>query len=276
MTAILPTSLLSSLFVLMQAAATPGAAGQTSAAAPQPRAVTFRDGLLSVSPAAYRLDRLVEQISQQADVAVVGMDVLDGATAAVQIDALPVDQALRRILAGHDAFFYYGAEQDQPAKLRVVWVYRPGGGRGLEPIPPDVWASTKELEERTANPDPEVRAAAIEELIERKRERSLDAALRGLRDEDSQVRTRALYAALSGGLELPAAALKTALADSSENVRFLALDALATGDNARAVAKGALQDPSAFVRARAQEILAGLDAASRPRPPAGHQRPPKL
>ncbi len=237
--------------------------------------VLLRDGRVSVSGEGVSLDFLLDEISRLGDIALVRGDDTAGTRVSVDFKDFTIDEALRRLLATRDAFFFYGGGEDRPASLRVVWIYAPGAGRGLAPVPPDRWASTREIEELLRDEDPDTRAMAIEALVERKKGRSLGAVLQALRDADERVRTRALYAALAGELELPAETLLEAFTDASANVRFLALDALAHHPDFPTIARRALQDSSAYVKARAAELLAARDAATRPRQGPTPQRPPK-
>lgn len=69
----------------------------------------------------------------------------------------------------------------------------------MEPVPPEQWASTKELKEKFASKDAVTRAKAIGALVERLREGAQDDVMEALRDPDPQVGTRALYKAQEGG-----------------------------------------------------------------------------
>ena len=88
--------------------------------------------------------------------------------------------------------------------MLVVWVYPRNAGRGLYPVPAEDWASTAEIDERLADPDPEERAWAIETLVERRGERAQDAVSKALGDDNEEVRTSALHSAVEEGIELPA------------------------------------------------------------------------
>ncbi|MGH3118772.1 MAG: HEAT repeat domain-containing protein, partial [Gaiellales bacterium] len=188
---------------------------------------------------------------------------------------LPLDEALRRLLQDHDAFFFYGVERDRPASLRVVWVYPKGRGRGLMPVPPETWASTKELEGELRDADPPTRGRAVETLVKRKGERARDEVLRALADPDGRVRSRALHSALRARLDFPVELLtRLALEDSSSHVRFLALEALETRPAVIApIASRAMHDPDPHVRSKAGEILSKLDRDARRARASGRSRP---
>lgn len=233
--------------------------------APQP-VITVKDGRLTVQVQQWPLERVLEEISRHARVGIVRAPGVEGERVSVQFQELPVDEGLRRILTAHDAFFFYGGEEKAPTSLRAVWIYPRGGGRGLQPVPPETWASTMELEGRVADPDPGVRVRAVEALVERKGDQAGEAVLDALRDHDDQVRIRALYQALRAGVKLPTDALRDlALNDPSADVRLLALAALGGSPELRTIAETVLNDPNPRIQRTAQEILRGLDAPARPR-----------
>ncbi len=251
-----------------------------SGSSPESKAqLIFNDGLVTVRAKDCSLSWLLNELSRKSGVAVLIAEGVGEERLSIDFNKLPAEEALRQILHEYDAFFFYSGEELKPAALRVVWVYPKGQGQGLHPVPPEEWPSTKEIEERLGDPDPEGRARAIEALIDRKGEQAVKAVLKALEDPEARVRTRALYHAFSAGLEIPQDVLiGRALSDSSAIVRFLALEALATGPDAQWIAQRALSDPSPDVQQRAQEILRGLEEASRPRksaPPAQGQRPPQ-
>jgi hypothetical protein len=229
-----------------------------------------QDGKVTIARAVWPLGPALEHVARDANVAIIGMGTTPDEAVEIELSDVPVDEALRRLLGHHDAFFFYGAEGDgNPARLRAVWVYPKGRGRGLAPVPPEAWAGTKELEVRLSDPDAVTRALAIHGLTERKGERALDDVLRALQDSDQEVRTRALYGAITAGVRLPAEVLQNLLAnDLSSNVRFLALQRLQSMPGARAAAMRALKDPHPHIREKASEILAELGD-----PPLGERRP---
>lgn len=231
--------------------------------------VTLKEGRLSVRVENRSQDWVLEEISRQAKVAMTRVSGSGSRRLSVRFEDLSLDDGLRRILADDDAFFFYGAQGRAPASLRAVWIYAKGKGKGLEPVPPEAWASSRDLERDLADADAAVRARAIEALIERKRDGARDAVLEALKDPDEAVRTGALYESLSNDVELSTDLLgDLALDDSSPDVRFLALDALADHPDVRAIAERAASDPSPHVRHKAQEILQALEKASRPDPPS--------
>lgn len=235
----------------------------------QRSSIVFKDGRLSVDAQGRSLQLLLSGISDKTGVVAILDDSVAKQTVSVSFQGLALDEGLRRVLKNNDTFFFYGSDKDQPAALKVVWVYPKGKARGLEPVSPDKWASTKDLERMLSDPDPDVRGRAIETLVERKRQAALDAVLNSLRDGDAQVRTRALYGAEKAGVQLPEGLLNNlVVSDTSADVRFLALQALADSPNARSAAEGALNDPSEPVRHEAQEILARFDSAPQEQKPS--------
>ena len=105
-------------------------------------------------------------------------------------------------------------------------------------------------------------------LVERLGDGARDAVLQALNDPDELVRAEVLQAALDEGLTLPTDLLTNLFFnDPSAQVRFLALEGLRDDPNAREFAERALKDPDQHVQDLAREILAGLDEATRPRPP---------
>jgi hypothetical protein len=234
------------------------------------------EGRLTVRVRNLPLERVLEEISRKAQLAIVKAPGVGREPISVEFQELPVDEGLRRILKENDAFYFYGADKKALASLKVVWIYAKGQGRGFAPVPMEAWASTKELEERLADPDPKSRAQAFESLLERKQDPGI--ALMALHDGDEQVRTRALYGALSRGIALPQESLTSAaLSDESADVRFLALQGLAADPervDLRTIAGQLLNDPHPLVRRRAEEILRRLDPVSPPGPPPSRQKLP--
>lgn len=247
------------LLVALACIATPAPAPAVPGSPP----VAFRDGRLQLDVRARPLGWVLDEISRRASLAVILAEDLRERPVSLQLRDVPLDEGLRELLKEYDVFLFYGAEEKPPSSLKAVWVYPRGAGRGLEPTPPEQWASTREIERRVADRDPSVRSRAVAALIERRSEGARDVVLKALKDEDDQVRTQALYGAVNSDLQLPSAVLVEALNDSSDDVRFLALEALAQSPQAGEIASRALLDPSPHVRAKAEEILSQISTIRR-------------
>jgi len=217
--------------------------------------VRFQNGKLTVSVKDRSLAWILNLISQRTKIAIATND-LNDPRISIDLQDLPIEQALRLILQGYDSFFYYGGEKDGPTSVRAVWVYPNGQGQSVEPVPPEKWASTKEFERRVTDRSPGVRAQAIEALIERKGPAALPVATQALLDPEAGVRVQALYSGLENDLKLPPEMLRDlVLQDPSVDVRVLALQNLAGSAEGREVAQTALYDSDPNVRAAAKEVL---------------------
>lgn len=177
------------------------------------------------------------------------------------IQRLPLDQALRVLLSNHDAFYYYGRDKTAAGELRSVWVYKAGAAAKLKPVPPDTWGSPEELAASLLDTDEAVRERAYRALMTRPDRKSFDlvvAGLRGSGEKNAGLRQRLLSRAVSNGFLIPEDVLyDLARSDNSEEIRWMALDALAQHPAvAKNVAEAALTDPSEAIRERAREILA--------------------
>ena len=254
----------------------PGAqAGQPAPAGEQQPLLKVVEGRLTLKVRNVRLGWILDQLTQKAKVAIVVGTGAGSELATMDLEDTPLEKALREILRHHDAFFFYGPDKDDSAVLQVVWVYPKGKGRALQPVPPEEWASTRELEAALADTNAETRLNATMALIERgSSDRAMQVALRATSDADENVRATALFAAGNKGLKLPRNLLVNLLSiDTSESVRLLALTALARDPSARPYAEMALKDPSLPVQQKAQEILKQLEAAEShgpaQHPPAG-------
>jgi HEAT repeat protein len=170
------------------------------------------------------------------------------------------------VLASYDTFFYYAAGKEPSPSLRTVWVYPKGAAWALQPVPPELWAGSKELEAGLRDQDPQVRARAYDALVARPDPRSRDlvlAALRDGRERHDGVRQSILTAAMQRGMQMPPEVLADlARGDSSESLRLIALDALSDETLLKIVAQSALTDPSEAIRERAARIIGGLNAAA--------------
>lgn len=233
--------------------------------------VACKDSRLTARARNAELEGLLEEVTLACGVPVIVGDTLGRERISIDVQDFPVDQALRQMLAGYDAFYFYAAadngRKNAPAVLRSAWVYAKGQANGLEPVSPADWADTCEHEKRLADPDPEVRFRTFGILIDRLGDGAREAVLRALNDPDERVRAEVLHAAVEGGVELPADRLTSIFAnDRSAQVRFLALEGLRGDPLIRRFAEQAVKDPDQHVKNLAHEILEDLDRAARPRP----------
>jgi hypothetical protein len=227
--------------------------------------VKVSNGLVTINARNRPLGWIFGQLLQASGIPIISSGNVGDSLVSVELHNVPLDGALQQILRGYDAFFFHGTEGDSPASLKAVWVYEKGRGKGVQPVPFELWASTKELEEQLANPDADIRARAYEGVIERRRSGALAAVLKAVKEErDISVRTRIFYTALRKGLQFPPDVLISLVySDSSEVIRLLSLNNLYGDPSLRSVATSALQDPSPNVQNRAREILRELDGSGR-------------
>lgn len=242
--------------------------GILSAAAAQdaPKRI-LENGRVSISLQGCPLRLLLEQLAWESQVAIELSEEIGDDTVTVELKDVPLDHALRTVVARYDSFFYYQAHDAGPPRLRSVWVYPMGAAKAIRPVPPRLWAGARELEANLSDPDPEVREQAYGALMEHPQGRSrglLAEALRG-RETDEALRQRVLSTAISKGTALePGVLADLARSDRSDQIRWMALDALSQHESAREVAEVLRTDPSDPVRQKAAEILGQLNAAARP------------
>lgn len=257
-----------------------------------PAFVTMDGGRLNLLVENRSLAWILEEISRKSGVVVNGAEAVPDAPVSVQLTDIPLDQGLRELLKAQDVFYFYrgdekggdgtsrGEERTAGSFLQAVWIFPKGEGRRMAPIPPELWASSRELKQGLSHPDAAERARTIESLVERNGEQARDDLLRALRDRDDQVRERALNVALASGVPLPASLLEELVqGDPSPAVRFLALGAIGIGSgdapsddpHIKTVAELALKDPDPDVQEQARQILEQLDQSSRPPDPEPRQ-----
>jgi len=244
--------------------------------------ISVTDNRLTLWIQGRRLGWVLDQIARRSGIPIFHDEGVANQVLSMTLQDTAFDEGLREILSGYDMFILYGGEQVAPV---AIWVYPEGKGRQLLPVPPELWASTPEMEQQLGDSDPELRAQAIEALIQRRGLRSLEAILQALEDPHDTVRSRALDAAVNHAVELPTDTLAhLAQLDPSPEVRFLALTALAADlgrgpDNndsdLRSISEYALNDASSHVRAQARQILETLNRALSPPEPEAPQGEPQ-
>lgn len=236
--------------------------------------ITIDSGQLIIRVNNRPLQGVLNEISRQSKVMVMGTAGTVGQTLSVQLDRMPLDQGLRHILKDYDIFFFYsaqdstegkGAQASATAPLKAVWIYPKGEGLDTaSTLPRQETGTADEIKKRMANLSVAERARWVELLIEQKKGDELEAVEIALNDPNDEVRERTLHAALNSGVTLPSAWIENlAVNDFSPMVRFLAMgafirysdDSQVPPPNARTIAQMALRDPSLNVRERAHQIL---------------------
>jgi hypothetical protein len=237
------------------------------------RAVTIAaDGTLSVTATRLTLHSVLSDISVQAKLPIFLSESLENERVSLRLEAVGLEEGLKRLLAAYDAFYLFGPSESEKAKpstsIKRVWVYPKGWGLELEPVPPTLWASTRELEAQLEDPDPGVRSDTYEALIERLGARGLPIVLRGLVDGDGGVRLGTLTAALDGGVDIPSADLHAlVLSDSLQWIRLLALEAVETRPEAMSIAESVKDDQDEVIRNTARLLLERLESHPTKKPP---------
>src|SRR5260370_5559364 len=92
--------------------------------------IRFDHGKLTVKGKDLPLERIAEELTNKAGIALLLTKDVAVQLVSAAIPNLPVDDALRRILRKQDAFFFYGADEDQRAVLNAAWIYSNWHGRG--------------------------------------------------------------------------------------------------------------------------------------------------
>jgi hypothetical protein len=238
----------------------------TSASPTGQMALALEKGRITASIRNHPLGAVLEELSSRTGVALIpspDMDI-EALRVSAELAGVTVDEGLRRLLEDFDAFYYYGVVGNRSSSLRAVWIFHKGAAATLRPVPPELWAGTKELQSSLADTDPEVRARGYEALMSRPDRESRELviqALRGASEPDDAVRERILATAFSTGMSLPRDLLMyLARWDPAERVRLTALNALTFAPTLKEAAEAALTDSSPVVRERAKKILAELEA----------------
>jgi hypothetical protein len=178
------------------------------------------------------------------------------------LDNVPVEEALRQILAAYDSFFFYRGTAQAASELHAVWIYPQGHEVRMPPGEDD----NSTIVEALYHADPETRARGYETLLTRPDWLSPDLLLNGLQDADARVRFRILSQALVANILLPVDTVeRLALADPEAEVRQAALAALIfhpdiDRQQAERLALQASGDPDPAVQSKAMEWLAHLNA----------------
>jgi hypothetical protein len=230
-----------------------------------PIAIAFEKGRLSAQFDQCPLGRVLEEVSRRTNVTLVADDPVTADPTSADFKDQPLEEGLRRLLAGYDLFSYYSAASGASSAPLTVWIYPRGSAAALRPVPPELWASGRELEAALSDPEPSVRGRAYEALMTRPDSRCRDLILKAIlgdTEKDGAVRQQLFSTAIARGFKIPTdLAVQMARADNLPEIRWMALDSLPILPAVKATAQAALSDSDESVRQKAQEILDLLDYA---------------
>ena len=245
---------------------------------------------------------LIEAVAREAELSLEGSESLDGLVT-VRFRGLPISEGLARILGDRSYMLVYGVTPftgsdggvPVPVRLRffeVSSVEKPAGGKGavldveraalfeaLE-FHGDSWDKQDSIEALAeagdpgvagrlgraglADPDVEVRSAAVGALAILGGDVAAEILETALRDVESVVRQQAVVALSEIGGDVAARGLTVALQDWNADLRLRAVDAIGGvgGPTALQLLEHAATDPDQDVRESAEDWLAELRAES--------------
>ena len=224
--------------------------------APGRARVVVRAGTMSLEVRDCTLTQLLSLIASRTGIRIAVSEAIPPSRLSVKTPAQSIEAAIRELLRETDVFVLYAAEPNAGQRLDAVWVFPRGSTRDIEPVPAELWASTRELQHQLTEWSPDLRARAIEELIARAGDAALPDVFTALADGNADIRQRALDAALAAGLDVPLQQLHAlTLNDSSPEVRVRALQALEERPDSVSIIEAATHDPDSNVRREAQGML---------------------
>ena len=98
--------------------------------------VRFEKGRVTASVRNSPIRTFLEELAVRAHIAIVPAEEIGDDTVSVELNDVPLEEALRTVLDAYDSFFYYESGKGRTHSLRSVWVYPTGAGKGLRPVPP--------------------------------------------------------------------------------------------------------------------------------------------
>jgi HEAT repeat protein len=250
----------------------PRAGAQETVAVVPAQWVRIENGRLTLRAQGVGLRRLLDEVSQATSVPFLTFAGADEETISASMDNVPVEDAVRLLLGRYDSFFLYSGDDSGRSALKSVWIYRKGESRGVQPAAPETLESTRQIRSRLADPNASVRVRAFEALLARPGIEELDAITSAAKAErDDEARARMIAALRSTDLAIGPEFWGSLMADPSEQIRMLALEAFEGSPQLREWVRSALSDPSPHVRQHAQEMLESLPPEDRPENPAPPQ-----
>ncbi len=229
--------------------------------------VEISDELLTLKAHNASVRDVLDEIARQSDLIVVSHGPLHGRLT-LQLERLPLSEALRRILRGqsyllHQAHAPSGARIAIDERRSTIWVFSDesaaelGHHQAARRSSSDIALAIEALQSQLMSDDLRVRQEAIKGLRRLKVNEVIAPLSYALTDEDKKVRVKAIYALADIGGNDAAAALAAASADENAWVRAETAYALGMlgSDTAIQVLKHALHDTDSDVRESAIEAF---------------------
>ena len=242
------------------AAATSATSGASTI--PTSSGVTVRQGRVSLHVQNTALHTVLRDFAAQTGVTVTDRANTHTALLTLDLDNVPVEEAIKRILAAFDVFCFYRGTAKATSELHAVWIYPQGHEAQMPPGEED----NSTIVEALYHADPAERARGYEALLARPDWLSPDLLLNGLQDADAQVRFRILSQALVANIRLPIDMIeRLALTDPEAEVRQAALGAMlfhadVDRQQVERIALQASTDPDPAVQSKAMELMAHIEA----------------
>jgi HEAT repeat protein len=246
--------------------------------------VRWEGGKLSVSAEGVCLAVVLREVACRTGMEMQGAETLEEKVHA-EFTALPLDEALRGLLAGVDYAVFGGLSSSQPVRRASLVILGGHGGadqtraRNAPPVPirageragsseagapqppPVVQEDEDELIKRIMSSDPTIQVAAFERLASMDSGRAIEAVEAAIKSGDSGARLQALQLLEhypQADTDTVFSALRAALGDQDVNLKQFAVQALAGrgGSEAMDLLNQAFSTPDANVRLMVLESVA--------------------
>lgn len=228
-----------------------------------PTTVSVDRGLLTLAAQDASLRSLLQELSTQAGIEIHLDPRFEDSTITASFRSRPLEPVLRGLLSAYDTFFAYRVPDElQPAALRAIWVFPWGASEGLIPQePPSKDARCGDPFAGLQSPDAAERVRALEFIAASDDGLAIEALRGALDDESELVRYEAIMKLGQRGMNLlEADVIHILTTDPSPLVRQQALENLvetlgAADMRVRLAAQAAVNDEDSTTRQRAQVIL---------------------
>jgi hypothetical protein len=231
-------------------------------------------GLLTLHAENKSLQSILDDVSTRAGITIQESPEIGKSVVSADFSGTPLDLALRQMLKDYEVALFYAPGQDPgPESLKKVLAYLPNQAppgqtssslTSSAPTSSDAPSAAEwkeknkalEQDEVPSDDDSASRIAEVDMLIRREGRQAMGVLLNALKSPSSKMRHQALQRALAIGVPIPEETLiEVALNDNSQEVRFVALQALPVDPRLKWVADRAAKDPSVQVSTEAKEIL---------------------